>query len=143
MSEQLGPAARIVFDIPHGRLTLTSAEAEALEWLLDVLDEEWGHHDMPQAGYRREVLRKAVRRRYPSGQIRDTTYVFTYPNHGTPDGYPELRAHSGQTCVIVRELGDHERDPEVGRMFIVRFADGTEVPACQDELAVQNAGAES
>jgi hypothetical protein len=61
-------------------------------------------------------------------------YTFTYPDYGTPNGFPELTAHSGQTCTIVRELGDDERDPEVGRMFIVRFPDGTEGTANEDEL---------
>jgi hypothetical protein len=60
--------------------------------------------------------------------------VFTYPNYGQPDGYSELTAHSGQSCTIVRELGDDERDPEVGRMFIVRFEDGVEGTANEDEL---------
>jgi hypothetical protein len=60
--------------------------------------------------------------------------IFTYPNYGQPDNHPELTAHSGQECEIVRELGDDERDPEVGRMFIVRFADGVEGTANEEEL---------
>lgn len=35
---------------------------------------------------------------------------------------------------IVRELGDDERDPEVGRMFEVRYGDGGTVHAFADEL---------
>jgi hypothetical protein len=61
-------------------------------------------------------------------------HTFTYPDYGTPVGYPEHVAHSGQTCEVVRELGDDERDPEVGPMYVVRFADGMELTACGDEL---------
>lgn len=62
------------------------------------------------------------------------THIFTYPDYGTPDNFPHLTVHSGQSCIIVRELGDDERDPEVGRMFVVRFNDGTEGTANDEEL---------
>lgn len=61
--------------------------------------------------------------------------TFTYPDYGTPVGFPDHVAHSGQTCTLVRELGDDERDPEVGRMFIARFADGVELTVNHDELS--------
>jgi hypothetical protein len=63
------------------------------------------------------------------------THFFVYPDYGTPDGHPELTAHSGQLCTIVRELGDDERDPEVGRMFVVRFTDGEMYEVNDSELA--------
>lgn len=62
------------------------------------------------------------------------TYTFTYPNYGTPPAYPGHVAHSGQPCEIVRELGDDERDEEVGPMFMARFADGVELLVLHDEL---------
>lgn len=66
------------------------------------------------------------------------THLFTYPDYGTPVGYPNHVAHSGQNCTIVRELGDDERDPEVGRMFIVRFADGDQLTVNENELVAQD-----
>jgi hypothetical protein len=30
-------------------------------------------------------------------------------------GFPELTAHSGHQCDIIREVGDSESDPEEGR----------------------------
>lgn len=62
------------------------------------------------------------------------TYTFTYPDYGTPVGYPEHVAHSGQTCTIVRELGADERDEEVGPMYFARFEDGAELCVNYDEL---------
>lgn len=61
--------------------------------------------------------------------------TFTYPDYGTPDGYPDHTAHSGHACTVIRELGDDERDPEVGRMFIVGFADGAELCVHAEELS--------
>lgn len=66
-----------------------------------------------------------------------TTATFVYPDYGTPVGYPDHVAHSGQTCTIVRELGDDERDPEVGQMFVARFADGAELIVNADEVTDQ------
>ncbi len=64
---------------------------------------------------------------------RPRTYTHRDP---TGDG-PERRErrYSGQQCLIVRELGDAERDREVGRMFRVRFADGGFIDAFRDELS--------
>lgn len=61
-------------------------------------------------------------------------YLFTYPNYGTPPCYPEHVEHSGQRCTIVRELGDDDRDEEVGPMYLVKFNDGTELLVMYDEL---------
>lgn len=47
---------------------------------------------------------------------------------------PGLRNHDEQECVLVRELGDDERHPEVGRMFHVCFDDGFEADVFADEL---------
>lgn len=41
-----------------------------------------------------------------------TRRIFTYPDYGTPDGYPELTAHTGQIVTVLRELTDEECDPE-------------------------------
>jgi hypothetical protein len=41
---------------------------------------------------------------------------------------------TGQTVVIVRPLTEAEADPEVGPMFRVRFPDGFEGDAFEDEL---------
>lgn len=62
--------------------------------------------------------------------------LFTYPDYGSPPGFPDHVARSGQQCTIVRELGDDERDPEVGRMFMARFSDGAELQVLAMELDV-------
>ena len=49
---------------------------------------------------------------------------------GAP-GYPE---RSDQAVTVVRELTPDEVDAEVGRMFRVRFADGIETDAFEEEL---------
>lgn len=45
----------------------------------------------------------------------------------------------GHRCKIVRRLAGHgiERDEEVGEMFRVRFRDGEEIDAFEDELTVE------
>lgn len=54
---------------------------------------------------------------------------------GSQDGFPVEVAHSGQTATIVRQLTENEVDvPEVGWMYRIRFADGVEVDAFEDEL---------
>jgi hypothetical protein len=50
------------------------------------------------------------------------------------DGAPGYRERSGQVVTIMRELGESERDEEVGAMFVVRFADGVRAHAFEDEL---------
>lgn len=49
---------------------------------------------------------------------------------GAP-GYPE---RSGQPVEIVRELTGDEVDVEAGPMFRIRFSDGLEADAFDDEL---------
>lgn len=63
------------------------------------------------------------------------TMKFNYPNHGTPDGYPDYTAHSGQDVVVVRQLTDEECDPACQPMFRIRASDGWEGSACEDELS--------
>jgi len=47
----------------------------------------------------------------------------------------ELWHHTHQVVDVLRELGDEDRDLyDVGRMFIVRFADGLEYSAWHSEL---------
>jgi hypothetical protein len=62
--------------------------------------------------------------------------TFTYPDYGCRGRHchDEYVEHSGQECEILSELGDDERDPEVGPMFAIRFADGVELVAHYDEL---------
>ena len=61
-------------------------------------------------------------------------YRFTYPNYGTPDGYPKYTAHSGQVVTIVRKLTDKEIDPECGPMYRIKAADGWTGDAHGSEL---------
>lgn len=58
--------------------------------------------------------------------------VFLYYGGGTED----LRERTGQMIEVIRELDDSERDPEAGRMFRVRFPDGHEADAFEDEVVV-------
>lgn len=41
---------------------------------------------------------------------------------------------AGQEVKIIRELSETERDPEVGRMFVVEFADGVRLDVFEDEI---------
>jgi uncharacterized tellurite resistance protein B-like protein len=59
-----------------------------------------------------------------------TTTTFRYYGGGTE----ELRDRTGQTVSVLRELGDDERDREVGRMFEVVFPDGHAAVAFEEEL---------
>lgn len=59
------------------------------------------------------------------------TVRFHYPNFGTPEGYPELRAHSGQMVTVVEEVWDNETDE---RLFKVIALDGGEFQAFESEL---------
>lgn len=58
------------------------------------------------------------------------TGTFRYYGGGTEP----LRERTGQPVTIVRELDDTERDAEVGRMFRVRFPDGHEADAFDEEV---------
>lgn len=55
-------------------------------------------------------------------------------NHPRSTGETELAAHHDQQCEVLRELGDSERDPEVGPMYRVRFQDGYEADVFYGEL---------
>lgn len=56
--------------------------------------------------------------------------TFRYYGGGTEP----LRERTGQEIEVLRELGDDERDREVGRMFRVRFPDGHEADVFDEEL---------
>ncbi len=62
--------------------------------------------------------------------------TFRYPDYGTPNGYPDYTAHSGQVVTVVQKLGPDEVDPEVGEMFVIRATDGWEGHALREELTV-------
>lgn len=53
----------------------------------------------------------------------------------------ELLAHSGQRCVVMRPLTEEEADiSDVGPMYRVRFEDGFEADAYDDELSERREG---
>jgi hypothetical protein len=60
-----------------------------------------------------------------------TTRKFTSSSE-TP-GYPSFAERSGQLVEVIRELTDIDFE-EVGPMFRIRFADGVETSAFDDEL---------
>lgn len=64
-------------------------------------------------------------------------HLFTYPDYGTPPGYPQHVAHSGQECVVLQE--DLDVDEEVEPLFLVQFDDGSEVAVYRSELFPQPA----
>lgn len=48
---------------------------------------------------------------------------------------PEYKQHDGKKCEIVKQLGPDVVDmDEVGYMYRIRFADGTEIDAFADEI---------
>lgn len=49
--------------------------------------------------------------------------------------YDQYAEREGQECEVLRELTDGERDPEVGPMYRIRFADGQEIDVWPEELA--------
>lgn len=51
-------------------------------------------------------------------------------------GAPHYAERSGQTVEIVRPLTRDEADEEVGPMFLIRFQDGVEANAFDDELSM-------
>lgn len=57
-------------------------------------------------------------------------YQSTQQDQG-PYGYPE---RSGEVVVVVRRLDDADRDPEVGDMYEVTFADGQAIHVFREEL---------
>jgi len=69
-------------------------------------------------------------------------YLFTYSG-SWPEGR-SLADYSRQECVIVREFGPEEVDiDEVGRMFRIRFDDGTTGDAFADELLCLHDGSDA
>lgn len=59
---------------------------------------------------------------------------FTYPDYGTPDGYPDHTAHSGQTVRIIRPLNRDECDEDSWPTYQIRARDGWIGTACHEEL---------
>lgn len=63
---------------------------------------------------------------------RDAVMKFIFDAHG---GDSQLNRRTGQTVVVLRELTEKEADiTDVGRMFRIRFEDGFETDAFEDEL---------
>lgn len=63
---------------------------------------------------------------------RDAVMKFIFDTHG---GDSQLNWRTGQTVVMLRELTEKEADiADVGRMFRIRFEDGFETDAFEDEL---------
>lgn len=61
-----------------------------------------------------------------------------FDTHG---GDSRLNERSGQNCVIVRHLTEDEADMfDVGPMYHIRFDDGYETDAFEDELTAANGG---
>lgn len=59
----------------------------------------------------------------------------TFQSTSAFDGYPGFRERSGERVTVVRALTEDEVDlSEVGPMFHIRFADGTQTSAFEDEL---------
>lgn len=54
-----------------------------------------------------------------------------YDSHGADS---ELNERTGSNCEIIRKLTEEEADPEVGPMFHIKFEDGFETDAFEDEL---------
>ena len=67
----------------------------------------------------------------------------SYAIFDTHNGDSEWNHRSGQRAEILRELTEEEADIcDVGRMFRIRFEDGTETDAFEDELTIEEAAAE-
>jgi len=62
---------------------------------------------------------------------------FTYPDFGTPVGYPDHVAHSGQVVTIIRQLYKSECEPECQPTFKIKADDGWIGEAHRSELRVQ------
>lgn len=61
------------------------------------------------------------------------TALFTYPNYGTPDNYPDYTAHSGQEVQVLQRLIPPQVADDV-EMYIIKAADGWQGHAHRDEL---------
>ena len=64
--------------------------------------------------------------------VKGTLWVFTYPDYGTPEGYPQYSAHSGQIVTINRRLSESESEHE---MYEIEARDGWKGHAYRDELS--------
>lgn len=61
-------------------------------------------------------------------------FRFNYPNFGTPDGFPDHTAHSGQIVKVIRRLSKEEcenRQP----MYEIQASDGWKGHAWKEELS--------
>lgn len=54
-----------------------------------------------------------------------------FNSHGADS---DLNERTGSSCEIIRKLTEKEADPEVGSMYHIRFEDGFETDAFEDEL---------
>jgi hypothetical protein len=52
--------------------------------------------------------------------------------------YDQYADRIGQRFSVIRELTDAERGAEVGTMYRIRFADGTEIDAWPEEVCVDS-----
>jgi hypothetical protein len=61
--------------------------------------------------------------------------VRTYQSTSSRDGWPGYRERSGMRVIVLRALNEDEVDmSEVGQMYTIRFEDGVETDAFEDEL---------
>lgn len=57
------------------------------------------------------------------------SYLFVYPNFGTPNGFPEYSEHSGQIVTVIEQ-----EETESGPLLTVRANDGWIGEVWQEEL---------
>ena len=62
------------------------------------------------------------------------TVLFTYPNYGTPDGYPKHTAHSGQKVKVLRQLKLQATGGQ--EMYVIEAKDGWKGDVHRDELTI-------
>jgi hypothetical protein len=63
--------------------------------------------------------------------------LFKYPDYGTPDGFPEYTAHSGQVVTIVSVVTKDIEPEDEGRLFKVQAEDGWKGQVWRHELTVK------
>lgn len=56
-------------------LILNYEEIDALEWLLDILEDQYGWHRVPQEGSERYILRRALRRQPVRPTVRNGSRI--------------------------------------------------------------------
>lgn len=108
------------------------------ERVVEIGSGQWYELDGPEGLL--EKLRTGIVRMIGAEPTIDA-YVIVHPTaHGDlPNPGADYRTYDqldGETARVVRELGDDERDAEVGRMYTVRFSDGTELDTFADELEI-------